>query len=211
MLTAFLIVAAILALALALWPRAGRSAMGRALAFVVLCLLPVAGGVFGLDAHMEQAKRTEFCLSCHVMTQHGRSLRIDDTSILAAAHYQGGRVPRETACFTCHTTYTMFGDLRAKLTGLKHLYINYVKGPPNESSIKLYEPYNNRECLHCHAGTRLFEKNQIHRLEPGRIEKIYRNELSCMSSGCHADVHDVGELGDTPDWVPPPDKSGGAK
>ena len=67
------------------------------------------------------------------MELHGRSLRIDDTSLLVAAHYQGGRIPRETACFTCHTTYAMLGDLRAKLTGLHHMYVNYIKGPPKET------------------------------------------------------------------------------
>jgi hypothetical protein len=173
--------------------------------------LPVLAGVLGLDAHMEHAKRTEFCVSCHVMALHGRSLLVDDTTLLAASHYQGGRVPRDTACFTCHTTYTMFGDLRAKLEGLHHLYVNYIKGPPPETSIRLYRPYNNRECLHCHAGTRAFEQGVLHRLLPGRMEKIRNNELSCVSSGCHADVHDVGELGNTPNWTPPIDKNGGTK
>jgi hypothetical protein len=194
-----------------IWPRIGLGTVGRAFAFLALFLFPVTAGVIGLQTQVEHAERTEFCLSCHVMELHGRSLLIDDTSILVAAHYQGGRIPRDTACFTCHTTYTMFGDFRAKLEGLHHMYVNYIKGPPPETAIRLYQPYNNRECLHCHAGTRLFEKNQIHRLDPGRIEKIYRNQLSCVASGCHADVHDVGQLGDTPDWIPPPDTSGGAK
>jgi nitrate/TMAO reductase-like tetraheme cytochrome c subunit len=211
MLNVFLIIAAAAALVLVVRPRIALGTMGRAFAFLVLFLFPVTAGVVGLKAQVEHAKRTEFCVSCHVMELHGRSLLIDDTSLLVAAHYQGGRVPRETACFTCHTTYTMFGDFRAKLEGLHHMYVNYIKGPPPETAIRLYKPYNNRECLHCHTGTRLFEENKIHRLEPGRIEKIRNNELSCVSSGCHSIVHDVGDLGDTPDWKPPNDSPGAKK
>ncbi len=211
MLDIFLVIAIVFALVLVVRPRAGLSGVGRAFVFFVLFLLPVTASVVGLQAQVEHAERTEFCLSCHVMALHGRSLRIDDTSLLVAAHYQGGRVPRETACFTCHTTYAMFGDLRAKLTGLHHMYVNYIKGPPPETAIRLYKPYNNRECLHCHAGTRLFEEGKIHRLEAGRIEKIRSNALSCVSSGCHAVVHEVANLGDSPDWAPPRDQAGGAK
>lgn len=211
MLTAFLVVSLAAALVLAVVPRLGLGTLGRAFAFLALFLLPVAAGVVGLQTHVEHAERTEFCLSCHVMALHGRSLRIDDTSLLVAAHYQGGRIPRETACYSCHTTYAMFGDVRAKLGGLHHMYVNYIKGPPPEVSIRLYAPYNNRECLHCHTGTRLFEQQKIHRLEPGRIEKIRANALSCVSSGCHSTVHEVSTLGDSPDWAPPADHAGDAR
>ena len=205
MLNGFLIVAAIGACVLLWRPKLARSAMGRAFAFLVLFLFPVTAGVVGLQAQIEHAGRTEFCLSCHVMALHGRSLRIDDTSILVASHYQGGRIPRDTACFSCHTTYAMFGDLRAKITGLHHMYVNYIKGPPDEKAIRLYEPYNNRECLHCHTGTRRFEESKVHRLESGRIEKIRNNELSCVMSGCHSTVHEVASLGESADWAPPED------
>ena len=41
------------------------------------------------------------------------SLTIDSSDHLAAAHYQNSRVPREQACYTCHTTYTMFGGAKS--------------------------------------------------------------------------------------------------
>ena len=211
MLNGFLLVAAAAALVLAVRPRIALGTAGRVFAFLVLFLFPVTAGVVGLEAQMEHAKRTEFCVSCHVMALHGRSLLIDDTSMLVAAHYQGGRVPRDTACFTCHTTYTMFGDLRAKLEGLRHLYVNYIAGAPAENAIRLYEPYHNRECLHCHTGTRRFEEQKLHRLEPGRMAKLRDNSLSCVSSGCHSTVHEVSGLGDTPNWTPPNDSPGASK
>jgi hypothetical protein len=42
----------------------------------------------------------------------------------------------------------MFGGLKAKLGGLRHIYVHYLGKPPQPEDIKLYEPYNNRECLH---------------------------------------------------------------
>ncbi len=211
MLNTFLVVAGLGALVLVVLPGAARSTVGRAFGFLVLCLLPVVAGVIGLSAHVERSKQTTFCVSCHVMELHGRSLRIDDTSLLVAAHYQGGRVPRDTACFSCHTTYAMYGDLKAKLNGLHHMYVNYIAKTPPETAVRLYAPYHNRECLHCHEGTRLFEEGKVHRLEPGRLERIRRNELSCISSGCHSIVHEVSSLGDSPDWKPRHDADGGVK
>ncbi len=60
-----------------------------------------------------------------------------------------------TACYTCHTDYAMFGTVHAKLEGLHHVYV-YWFGTPMKP-IRLYQPYNNRECLHCHEGARSFE------------------------------------------------------
>ncbi len=58
---------------------------------------------------MEHATSTKFCLSCHVMEDFGRSLYVDDPSYIPAMHFQNNRVPRDHACYTCHTDYTMFG------------------------------------------------------------------------------------------------------
>ncbi|MGH9674480.1 MAG: hypothetical protein ACRD44_14975 [Bryobacteraceae bacterium] len=63
---------------------------------------------------MERATSTTFCLSCHVMSEFGRSLHVDDRSYLPAAHYQDNLVNRNHACYTCHTDYTMFGTISAK-------------------------------------------------------------------------------------------------
>jgi len=52
------------------------------------------------------------------------------------------------ACYICHANYAMFGGFRAKLNGLQHVYVQHFGTPHNP--IRLYEPYNNRECLHCH-------------------------------------------------------------
>ncbi|MEI9815368.1 MAG: hypothetical protein WDO18_23165 [Acidobacteriota bacterium] len=55
------------------------------------------------------------------MEDYGRSLYIDDPSYVPAQHYQNALVPRDHACYTCHTQYTMFGTVQAKLKGVPPL------------------------------------------------------------------------------------------
>ena len=166
---------------------------GRILAFLGFLVLPVLATAMGLSAHLEQSKSTEFCLSCHVMEPYGASLRVDDAAFLPAQHFQNNRIPRDRACFTCHTDYALFGDVKAKLRGLRHVYVNYLGEIPDQ--IALYEPYNNRECLHCHAGARSFEESELHR---DMRAELGANETSCLD--CHDMAHEVGELADKPLW-----------
>src|SRR4051794_2573867 len=166
---------------------------GKILAFLSLFFLPLLVTGLGTSAQMEHSKSTQFCLSCHVMEPYGRSLLVDDPSYVPARHFQNNRVPRGEACFTCHTNYTLFGDYKAKLRGLRHVYVNYIGTIPKQ--IKLYEPYSNRECLHCHAGARTFEANEVH--QPIRAE-LAKNETSCLE--CHDKVHNVHGLAGVKMW-----------
>jgi len=174
---------------------------GKILAFLGLFILPVFGGFLGVDNHIERSKQTSFCLSCHVMEDYGKSLRVDDSSYIPAAHYQNNRVPRDQACYICHTDYTLYsGAIKAKLHGLKHLYVQYLGTPPHP--VKLYSPYNNRECLHCHLGARSFEQGAVHNADPQTMADIKSNKLSCVSSGCHDMVHNVANLNNVKFWSP---------
>ena len=174
---------------------------GKQLAFVVLFVLPVVVAFMGAAEQMRRTEQTEFCLSCHVMEPYGRSLRVDDPTYLPAGHFQNGRIPREQACYTCHTDYVLYGTALTKIRGLRHVYAQYVSGAQNP--IRLYSPYNNRECLHCHAGARSFEEGAVHNADPSIMASIKSNELSCVSSGCHANVHDIAHLGELKLWEAP--------
>lgn len=169
---------------------------GKILAFLGFLVLPALATAIGLSAHVEHSKSTEFCLSCHVMEPYGRSLRVDDAAWLPAQHFQNHRVPRDQACFTCHTNYTLFGDAKAKLRGLRHVYVYYIG--PLPAKIELYEPYRNRECLHCHAGARSFEENELHK---DIRADLGSNATSCLE--CHDAVHNVEELAEKPLWSDP--------
>jgi len=165
---------------------------GKLLVFAALFVLPVASIRAGLSIHLEGSKDTSFCMSCHVMEPYGQSLLVSDESFLPAAHFQNRRVERDHACFTCHTQYTMFGDMNAKLNGLKHLWVYYTGQTPER--IELYSPYNNRECLHCHVGGRRFDELHAH-----DMNELVGNEVSCMT--CHGNAHDVHELDGAAMWL----------
>lgn len=170
---------------------------GKAVAFLALFVLPAMTFAGSTAHHLDKATTTEFCVSCHVMEPYGLSLEIDSLDHLPATHFQNNRVPPDRACYTCHTSYAMFGDLQAKLNGLRHVAINYL-GTVSEP-ITLYQPYSNRECLHCHAGARTFEEHPFH------VEirsDLGRDEVSCLD--CHAVVHGVAEIDALPRWVWPP-------
>jgi len=177
---------------------------GKILGFFVLLLLPILCASMGVSSEMERSKTTQFCLSCHTMELHGQSLRVDDPSYLAAAHYQNHRVPADEACYSCHTNYAMFGSFKAKMAGLRHVYVYYLTKPPAPENIKLHEPYNNRECLHCHLGARSFEQGAVHNADPDLLPAVKANRMACISSGCHDTVHKVATLNKVKMWNPQP-------
>ena len=168
---------------------------GKLVAFVALCLLPSVLTYLGTDTHLTRAKTNDFCLSCHSMEPYGKSLYIDDSDYLPAVHFQNRQVPRETACYTCHTQYTMFGDFQAKVLGLKHLWVHYSGQTPE--TIELYAPYKNRECLSCHSGARSYAENDMH---VDILAELASSETSCLE--CHEWVHGVDELEDLAMWKP---------
>jgi hypothetical protein len=84
--------------------------------------------------------------------------------------------------------------------GLKHVYVHYLGTPPAPEAIRLYDPYNNRECLHCHLGARSFEEGAVHTADPDLLPAVKANRRSCLSSGCHEVVHNVGSLNEVKFW-----------
>lgn len=199
-LTALAGITAVLALLVGLRADLTRARAGKILAFVALFVLPALSVYGGFTAHMERAQTTSFCLSCHVMADYGRSLYVDDRSYVPAVHFQNNRVPRDRACYTCHTDYTMFGGVRSKIRGIRHLYVQYLGKVPAPGRIHLYEPYNNRECLHCHDGARRFEEMSAHSRTPNMLADMKSGRLSCLSSRCHDTIHDIGSLSDATFW-----------
>jgi len=198
----FTAIVVVLALLVAARAELTRARGGKMLAFVALCILPVLAMWAGAQEQLERSTTTRFCLSCHVMHDFGQSLYVDDKSYIPAVHFQNNLVPRDHACFTCHTDYTMFGDYRAKWRGVHHVWVQYFGSVPKPADIKLYTPYNNRECLHCHAGARKFEEASHHVKDPNTLPLVKANKLSCMSSDCHDIVHDVDTLKDATFWKP---------
>ncbi|MEM9556902.1 MAG: NapC/NirT family cytochrome c [Acidobacteriota bacterium] len=170
---------------------------GKVIAFVAFFILPLGVTALGTAAHLENAKSTEFCVSCHVMEPYGDSMMFDDLSYLPAAHYQNHWMPPDRACYSCHTQYTMFGDVEAKMKGLQHVWVYYFGAPLEPGDIELYDPYENRECLHCHAGARSYEENEMH---VDIVTELTAGEISCLD--CHSEIHAAAEAADLPKWQP---------
>jgi hypothetical protein len=187
----------LLILVVVIRPSITASREGKIVAFLALFIVPLVALGVGASEHMERSEKTQFCLSCHIMEPYGRTLYVDDPSYIPAAHFQNHRVPDDKACYTCHTDYAMFGTIQAKLNGLHHVYV-YWFGTPM-SPIHLYHPYNNRECLHCHAGARSFEDGPTHTALMGDLKS---NKLSCTTSGCHDTFHPVDKLDQVKFWKP---------
>ena len=185
--TGFLLIMGIVDLFLLLWlgrhwkslNKVGRVTMSG----LVFLFWPVCWGGAMVLHGIGQMTEESFCQSCHVMEAYSASLRVDDMDSLPASHFQNNYVPQKTACYDCHTQYTMFGGVKAKISGLKHVWVNYVTGVPDE--IKLYEPYSNRDCLRCHGTAKNFLESEDH---VDDLEDIKSGELSCL------DCHDTGHV-----------------
>jgi cytochrome c-type protein NapC len=196
----FIGLSALLVYTVVLRPDLTTTRGGKMLAFIALFILPVALAGAGVQTHVELSKRTEFCLSCHIMKPYGQSLKIDDPGHLAASHFINHRIPAQEACYTCHTDYTMFGSTKAKIHGLRHVWVWLTSDP--KPPIHLYKPFTNQNCLHCHLGAKSFEEGAVHNADPETMIQIKADKLSCVSSGCHDVNHDTGNL-DKQKFYPP--------
>ena len=76
-------------------PGATATRGGKMLAFIVLFLLPSLCMTMGVSSELERSTSTEFCLSCHVMESHGRSLYVDDPTYLTQPFITSTNFKRE--------------------------------------------------------------------------------------------------------------------
>jgi mono/diheme cytochrome c family protein len=170
--------------------------LGKILAFAGLCVLPglCIGG--GMSFHLQRSQQTRYCISCHSMASHGRSLYLLNPQYIPAQHFQNHFVPSTQACYACHTDYTMFGPWKDRLKGLLYVYMEYIGTPPKP--IHLIGAYNNQQCLRCHAGTRDFE-DHLAQMPP--LAALVSNRISCISSGCHDMIHNASRVNRLAMWT----------
>ncbi|HXW62442.1 MAG TPA: NapC/NirT family cytochrome c [Candidatus Acidoferrales bacterium] len=195
LIVALVVLTIVLAAVFFLRPSITAGATGKALAFVSLCVLPALCIAGGLSTHMQRGEETKFCISCHSMANYGKSLYIDDPNYVPAQHFQNHRVPADTACFSCHADYTIYGPLKDKLRGVTRIYVQYLSTPPEK--IQIPGGYQNRQCLRCHLGARDFEANPVH---ASIMDSLTSNQLSCLS--CHSMIHDASEVDHLKMWSP---------
>lgn len=171
----------------------GKSKEWKLLAFLSFCIFPVLFGLGVFSEKMDGMKKVEFCGSCHTMTPYIESLSVADDEPLSSVHYRNNYIPQETACYSCHTSYAMFGGAKAKINGLRHVWVYLTNA--DKDTLALYEPYDNHNCLHCHGPSERFQRNKKHLKEKNFLVKVSSGEKSCLSVGCH----DMGHYLETED------------
>jgi cytochrome c-type protein NapC len=169
--------------------------LGRLVLLAGLALLPLVVTGAGVTVGVRESSRTDFCMSCHEMEPHGRSLFVDNPSSLAAVHYQKRLISRDETCYACHTDYAMFGDAKAKLNGLRHVWVHYFGTIPERP--QLYQPYPNYNCLHCHDDARGYLEKKPHAEHRAELQSGQR---SCLT--CHAIAHDLAGVQAKAFWMP---------
>jgi cytochrome c-type protein NapC len=187
-LAAVLVVACYLAAPALVEQRWGRIAL---LAGVVA--VPVLSSGAGLTYGVRESSTTRFCLSCHEMQPYGKSLFADNRRALSATHYQNRLIDRERTCYGCHADYGLFGDLQAKVNGLRHVWAHYSGRIPEK--IALYQPYGTANCLKCHDDGRRFQEAAGHAAVLGELVEGRR---SCLA--CHTPAHDMASVADGRLW-----------
>jgi cytochrome c-type protein NapC len=160
------------------------SRWGRIALLVGIVALPLLLSAGSVSSGVHESSRTSFCLSCHEMQPYGMSLFADNRAALSAAHYQNRLVERDSTCYSCHADYAMFGDVKAKLNGLRHVWVHYFRKVPEK--IALYQPYPSANCLHCHEDARRFVEAPAHQAV---LVALADGSTSCL--GCHNVAHDM--------------------
>jgi nitrate/TMAO reductase-like tetraheme cytochrome c subunit len=188
--------AALLLVLLILRPEIFRTLEGKLLGLTALFLVPAVALYGGFTHHVERAATTGYCLSCHVMSEYGKSLRTEDAASLPASHFQNHLVPADRACVSCHANYGLSGDLHAKVRATRYVFETYFGTVPE--TIRMASRYRNRECLRCHLGARSFERSQAHQAPRASMAAIKAGRTSCMKSGCHELVHNVRDMAAAP-------------
>ena len=178
------VAAVLLVLFLIFFQRKLTEGLLKLLAFVGLLVLPMVSLGLGNVVGLEQAKKVEFCGSCHLtMAPFVNDLQSAQSESLAAKHFRNRWIP-DAQCYTCHASYGMFGDVQAKMAGLNDVYKYYTR--TYKIPVRMHAPYPNAECLKCHENTPKFVNSEAH---AELLPAIRAGEFSCVD--CHGPAHVV--------------------
>jgi cytochrome c nitrite reductase small subunit len=143
-------------------------------------VVPLISLSLGTVLVFEKAEKVEFCASCHrAMQPYVDDMRNAGSQSLAAIHYKNSYIS-SNQCYTCHTSYGIFGTVEAKLSGLHDVY-TYYSGRFH-LPIRMRESYPNADCLKCHAGS--VKWPAIH---SDFKDALFKGEMACLD--CHRDTH----------------------
>lgn len=149
-------------------------------------IIPVITSSAGGVLVVERSERVGLCNSCHLaMRPYVNDMKNPNSHSLAALHYRN-RYIEDNQCYSCHTSYGMFGTVEAKSEGIFDVYRYYTR--TFSLPLKMRHPYPNNDCLKCHAGSAKFLAS--HKKDR---EAMFADDVSCMQ--CHDDDNPAHSLG----------------
>jgi nitrate/TMAO reductase-like tetraheme cytochrome c subunit len=163
-------------------PKKVTQLSGKWLLLLIFFVLSPIIYLLNFSVAVEHSKTVEFCNSCHIMNGYVSDLQDPESEYLASLHYQY-RWIADNQCFSCHSDYGLFGNAKAKMRGIKHVWAYYTD---YETPLKLYDTYNNQICLYCHAPVISFQETEEHE---ENVDEILSNKMSCFGVDCHIGTH----------------------
>jgi nitrate/TMAO reductase-like tetraheme cytochrome c subunit len=179
---------------LVVWYLAARPPLTRGTKIALLFgigLFPLGTAMTGNYAGFEATKSRRFCGSCHVMTPYSDDAGNLESTSLAALHGRNEMFGQQN-CYACHADYGMFGTVKTKLSGLRHVYhyvTEYRAYSLEEARDKIHirTPFKNSTCMQCHS-----TQNPSWNAVPEHVSlapRVRSGETSCASEGCHGYAH----------------------
>jgi cytochrome c-type protein NapC len=203
--------AAALSAVMVLWFVIARPKLTAATKGVLLFgigVLPITTAMTGNYTGFEATTKRQFCGSCHVMTPYKLDSEDTQSTSLAARHARN-QLFGDANCYACHADYGMFGTIKTKAGGVRHVY-EYVRRYRNMSleeareNIHIRKPFQNATCMHCHStenpGWKTVKEHW------SLLDEVRTEKVSCASEGCHGPAHPFSKPRDlaapTPQVVP---------
>jgi nitrate/TMAO reductase-like tetraheme cytochrome c subunit len=147
-----------------------------------IIIIPILAVTFANYHVFVGTKESESCVACHMMAPMGNDMIDQQSTTLAARHFQNGWI-RKDACYACHKDYGFQGAMKAKMDGYRHL-MRFVTDTYNEP-IRYRGEFNSQNCLSCHEGT--FTFNAVEEHQPVMEIMLTTRSIGCVN--CHGRAH----------------------
>ena len=162
-----------------------RGNVSRELGLAGLVATPLVALLLANLEIVERSKQVRFCGSCHEPMAPLVTSLVEADDSLASIHYQSGAIESDSACYTCHSGYGLFGDLSAKRSGLAHMW--HELWGSYDYPLAMNRPFDIDACLDCHRHAPKFRAVSVH-MDAGTQKLLASREMSCTGL-CHPSAH----------------------
>ena len=154
----------------------------------------------GTIEHIERSKQTRFCLCCHIMEPHGKSLYVDDQHTCPPRIFRTIAFPSTRPVTPAIPITLCTAAIPPKCAACATSTCNIWASRP-QPDIKLYTPIQQSRMPALPSRRAIVRKHPMHM---AIHDDLVSNQMSCISSGCHDTVHNVASLDSVKFWSPAP-------